>query len=184
MPPAGCGPQSTLEDPSATYALCARGSVGSSHHGAGKGSIPDLPDALDDLVLRYSHVGAVCRRGTGTGPPLDHRAIIRGLADCIDFMRPTGPPGRSGRRDPEARSRGRPGDQDRGRPPGRGARRGRGAVREPRGPGAGARAGRSPGRQPPRPDLGGRPRRAVERLALAAQPPGQRPRRDRDGSSS
>ena len=38
---------------------------------------------------------------------------------------------------------------------------------------------RRPGRQPPRPDLGGRPRREVERLALAAQQPGQRPRGDR-----
>ena len=46
-------------------------------------------------------------------------------------------------------------------------------------PGAGARPGRPAGRQPPRPDLGGRPRREVERLALAAQPPGQRPRGDR-----
>ena len=48
-----------------------------------------------------------------------------------------------------------------------------------RGPRAGARPGRPPRGQPPRADLGGRPRRAVERLALAAQPPGQRPRRDR-----
>ena len=34
-------------------------------------------------------------------------------------------------------------------------------------------------RQPPGPDLGGRPRREVERLAVAAQPPGQRSRGDR-----
>ena len=33
-----------------------------------------------------------------------------------------------------------------------------------------------PGRQPPRPDLRGRPRRAVERLALAALAPRERPR--------
>ena len=55
------------------------------------------------------------------------------------------------------------------------------AVRQPRRPGARARPDGAPGRQPPRADLGGRPRRAVERLALAAQPSGQRPRRDRAG---
>ena len=46
-------------------------------------------------------------------------------------------------------------------------------------PGPGARPGRAARGQPTRPDLGGRPGRPVERLALAAQPPGQRPRRDR-----
>ncbi len=42
-----------------------------------------------------------------------------------------------------------------------------------------ARSGRASGRQPPCPALGGRPGRAVERLALAAQQPGQRSRGDR-----
>ena len=55
-------------------------------------------------------------------------------------------------------------------------RRRRGAVRQSRRPGPRAGRRRPPGRQPPRPDLRGRARRAVERLALAALAPRQRPR--------
>ena len=78
--------------------------------------------------------------------------------------------------EPGGRPRGRQGDQDRRRAPGNGPRRRRGAVREPVRPGAGAGSGRPPRRQPARPDLRGRARRAVERLALAALEPRQRPR--------
>ena len=65
-----------------------------------------------------------------------------------------------------------------------GARLGRGegggdALRQPARPRAPARPRRPARGQPPRADVGRRPRREVERLALAAEPPRQRPRRDR-----
>ena len=55
------------------------------------------------------------------------------------------------------------------------------SVRQSARSGAGARPRRPAGGQPPRAAVGRRARREVERLALAAQPPGQRPRRDRAG---
>ena len=109
-------------------------------------------------------------RWTRTGPSRYHPPTCR----CILYASEPYPPS-------EASRVGRPGDQDRRRPPGGRARRGRRPVRQPRGPGPGPRAGRATRGQPPRPALGGRPRRAVERLALAAEPPGQRPRGDRAG---
>ncbi len=98
------------------------------------------------------------------------------LPVCIDFMR-------QGRLErlvrQEANPRGCPGDQRRRRPPGRRPRAGRGTVRQSARPGPGRRARRSPCGQPTRSALGGRPGREVERLALAALEPGQRPGRDR-----
>ena len=76
---------------------------------------------------------------------------------------------------------GRPGDQARGRPPGGRPGRRRGAVRQPPRPRQGAGPRRPSRGQPPGADLERRPRREVERLALAAQQPRQRPRGDRGG---
>ena len=78
----------------------------------------------------------------------------------------------------EEASHGCPGDPDGCRPPGCGSRRSE-PVRQPARPRQGPRTRRPAGGQPPRAALGGRPGREVERLALAAQQPGQRPRGDR-----